>query len=236
MWRCRFQGLGVLHNGFSTSVATSSGRAILFAGTTGSMRVDLYNVSSNTMHQLPEGLGQARTFNKVDVGTLGSLTFLLGGEPTLTKYVDVYDETSQNWIRFPNALASSMCCGAVATITARGLLFHCGGWTGGVYGRANTCSMYTAATSTWVSSTFSSVGVSDPAAASFNERYVLVAGGFNYPHRNSVHLYDADTNIWVTLSATIVMARTPCMVTIDSGVVFVLGGLYTGMLLPLLLI
>ena len=233
MWRCRFQGLGVLHNGFSTSVATSSGRAILFAGTTGSMRVDLYNVSSNTMHQLPEGLGQARTFNMVDVGTLGKLTFFLGGEPSLTKYVDVYNEESQNWIRFPNALASSQCCGAVATITSRGLLFYCGGYDGG---RVNKCNIYTAATSTWVSNTFSSVGVSDPAAASFNERYVLVAGGFNYPHRNSVHVYDADTEIWATLSATLGMARSPCMVTIDSGVVFVLGGLYSGMLLSVLLI
>ena len=106
--------------------------ACLIAQTPGnghSALVDVYNATSNSWIQFPNGLGIAR--RELAAASLPSgLVFFAGGWNQGKSYfsadVDMYNATSNNWTHFPAQLGQARYILAAASLPS-GLVFFAGG-------------------------------------------------------------------------------------------------------------
>jgi N-acetylneuraminic acid mutarotase len=110
----------------------------------------MYNETSNSWTQFPDVLGHYR--DRLAAASLPSgLVFFAGGyghsaPGGASAYVDVYNATSNSWIRFPNGLGIARYSLAAASLPS-GLVFFAGGQ--GVAGLSADVDMYNATSNNW---------------------------------------------------------------------------------------
>jgi len=184
---------------FGTTVnfqIAATANKILFTSNTKNTGTQVYDVSTNSWSFMQEGISEQR--DQMAAAVTGDKILFAGGlilpgaPPTLSKTVDIYDVSTNNW---STAQLSEARMSLAAAAAGNKVLFA-GGYDGSGYSK--TVDIYDAATNSWSTAQLSEARSGVVAAAAGNK--VLFAGGYyvNGTWSKTVDIYDAVANKWST--------------------------------------